>query len=180
MEQWVSLFSELRSFVNLTAARESSATRNVVDATLLKVDNYIRVLEAIRGRIQTGLVNHPDPELEDLERDIVCVLTNLEDIKKHWEDLPVADVTVSGLTAVRHRGVGRGRPKVFISKEQIEFLRELRLSWTKIASLFGICRRTLYRIRSEYGLMEPYNFTHISDNDLDSHISSIKNLMPEA
>ena len=179
MDQWDSFFSDFVAFLHLIADRESSATRNVVEATLLKLDNYIRVLTAIRERLQASLAaGSPDPELQDIERDISCVLTNLRDIRKHWEDLDT-EVSVCGLVAERQRSGGRGRPKVFVSKEQIEFLRELRLSWTKIA-LFGICRRTLYRIRSEYGLMDPYNYTHISDYNLDRQVSSIKQLMPEA
>ena len=133
MDQWDSFFSDFVAFLHLTADRESSATRNVVEATLLKLDNYIRVLTAIRERLQASLAaGSPDPELQDIERDISCVLTNLRDIRKHWEDLDT-EVSVCGLVAERQRSGGRGRPKVFISKEQIEFLRELRLSWTKIA-----------------------------------------------
>ncbi len=178
MEQWDSLFSNLVAFLHLTAGRDSSATRNVVEATLVKVDNYIRVLSAIRGRLQSSIANRPDPELEDVERDISGLLANLEVIKGRWEDRDT-EVSVSALVAECQRSGSRGRPKVFTSKEQIEFLRELRLSWTEIASLFGICRRTLYRIRSEYGLMDTYNFTNIPDRDLDRQVTLIKNLMPE-
>lgn len=103
----------------------------------------------------------------------------MEDIKNRWVDL---DTVVSGrqLIAEHLRSGNRGRPKVFVRKEQIQFLRELKLSWTKIASLFGICRRTLYRIRQEYGLMDPYNFTCISNHDLDGQVSRIKQFMPDA
>lgn len=179
MEQWESFFTELVSFLHLTAGREPSATRNVVEATLLKVDNYIRVLTAIRERLQDSLANHPDPEVEATERDISSLCSNLEDIKKRWVDMDT-EGSVSCLVAERQRSGNRGRPKVFVCKEQIQFLRELRLSWTKIASLFGICRRTLYRIRSEYGLMDPYDFTRISNQDLDRHVTHIKQFMPDA
>ena len=178
MDQWDSFFSDFVAFLHLTAGRESSATSNVVEATLLKLDNYVRVLIAIGERLQDSLVNSPAPELQDTERDISCIFTNLENIRKHWKDMDT-EVSMGGLVAEHQRSGGHG-PNAFISKEQIEYLRELRLSWTKIASLFGICRRTLYRIRSEYGLMDPYNFTHTSDHDLDHQVSSIKQLMPEA
>lgn len=96
-----------------------------------------------------------------------------------WVDLDT-EVTVRQLVAEHQRSGNRGPPKVFVRKEKIQFLRELNLSWTKIASLIGICRRILYRIRSEYGLMDPYGFTHISDHDLDGHVSAIKHFMPDA
>ncbi len=47
-----------------------------------------------------------------------------------------------------------GRPKVIIEKEKIEFLRELRFSSTEIARIFGVCRRTLYNVRAENGMIE--------------------------
>lgn len=50
----------------------------------------------------------------------------------------------------------------------------------KIASLFGIWRRTLYRISQEYGLMDLYNFTRVSNHDLDGQVSCIKQFMPDA
>ncbi len=116
MDQWDSFFSDLVSFLHLTAGRESSATRNVVEATLLKLDNYVRVLLAIRGRLQASLVSSPDPELQDIERDVSCGLTNLGDIRKHWEVLDT-EVSEGGLVAEHQRSGNRGRPKVFISKE---------------------------------------------------------------
>ena len=42
MDQWDSFFSDFVAFLHLTAGRESSATRNVVEATLLKLKNYMR------------------------------------------------------------------------------------------------------------------------------------------
>ena len=67
---------------------------------------------------------------------------------------------------VKH-DAGRGQPRVVIEQEKIEFLREIRFSWSQIAELFGICRRTLYSIRTEYGMIgNEYSFTHISDQDL--------------
>ena len=73
---------------------------------------------------------------------------------------------------------GVGRPKVKIEKEKIEFLRELKFTWTEISSIFGICQRTLYSICSEYG-MHPDSFTSISDQDLISEIRAIKQDMPD-
>ena len=42
MDQWDSFFSDFVAFLYLTAGRDSSATRNVVEATLLKLNNYVR------------------------------------------------------------------------------------------------------------------------------------------
>ena len=88
----------------------------------------------------------------------------------------------SHLTARRIPNEGRGRPCVAIVQEKIEFLRDLHLSWEKIASLFGVCRKTLYNIRSSYGMIESndsFNFTTISDEQLCEKAMKIKHDMPE-
>ena len=72
----------------------------------------------------------------------------------------------------------RGRPKLLVDSEQLEFLRDMQLSWTEIARLFGISRMTLYSRRVELGLTENYSF--ISDSDLVGAVSSIKGNMPHA
>ena len=69
---------------------------------------------------------------------------------------------------------------MFIRKEQIEFLRELRFSWTKIAALFSVSRRTLFSVRAEYGLVDLQQFTDISDQELDASVTEIKTRMPDS
>ena len=39
----------------------------------------------------------------------------------------------------------RGRPRFRVTKAQIESLREIGFSWSKIAELIGVSRVTLYR-----------------------------------
>ena len=62
------------------------------------------------------------------------------------------------------------------------FLREIGLTWTRIAVLYGISRKTLYNIRSEMGLIGLTSnvSSQISDVELQSIICDIKRIMPEA
>ena len=57
--------------------------------------------------------------------------------------------------------------------DEILELRQLGFSWTKIASVIGISRSTLYR-RLEAAGINPSDYTPISEDDLDSKIRSIK------
>ena len=69
---------------------------------------------------------------------------------------------------------------MIIDQEKIEFLRELRFSWTQIAALFGVCRQTLYTVRSECGMVgDQHSFTSISDQELRDVVVSIKCNMPD-
>lgn len=62
--------------------------------------------------------------------------------------------------------------------EDIEFLKGLRFSWTRIADILGISRSTLYRILEEEGLSRQLTFTDISDGDLDRLVVDIKRIHP--
>ena len=66
-----------------------------------------------------------------------------------------------------------GRPRLDISKESILSLRRLNYSWTKVARLLGISRKTLYRRLKEYNI-DTSTFTDLSESELDELLSSIK------
>lgn len=71
-----------------------------------------------------------------------------------------------------------GRPKIDVSVEEIEFLRQLRFSWTKIAEILGISRSTLYRRLDEESITVDTTYSDISDSELDRTILRIKQVHP--
>ena len=68
----------------------------------------------------------------------------------------------------------RGRPRIEVNIEEVEFLRSLNFKWEKIASILGISRWTLYRRIREEGVHEDLQFSDISDDDLDILVMQIK------
>ena len=91
------------------------------------------------------------------------ILKNMEDINARWT---LIEAGIKRVYAPRISDGSRGRPKVIIEPEKIQFLRELNFTWTKIADIFGVSRRTLYNIRSEFGMVDEQRFVRISDHDL--------------
>ena len=71
-----------------------------------------------------------------------------------------------------------GRPSVEVDIDYVEYLRSLRFSWTKIASILGISRWTLYRRLESEGISEDWTFSTITDAELDDKIFAIKRLYP--
>lgn len=71
-----------------------------------------------------------------------------------------------------------GRPRITVAIEDIEFLRGLRFSWTRIAEILQISRSTLYRRLEEEGLSRESTFSDISDLELDRVVASIKRSHP--
>ena len=71
-----------------------------------------------------------------------------------------------------------GRPVIQISMEEVEFLKSLRFSWTKIAECLNVSRSTLYRRLEEDGFNRLTTFTSISDAELDFTVREIKRNHP--
>ena len=71
-----------------------------------------------------------------------------------------------------------GRPKIVIDMEDVELLRSLRFSWTKVAAIVGVSRSTLYRRLEEEGVSTDLRYTTIGDEALDRLIYDIKQEHP--
>ena len=76
-----------------------------------------------------------------------------------------------------------GRPRVEITQEQIEVLRNrVDFRWADIARMFGISTRTLNRRRQEFGmpLGQEHNFSNLTDTKLDSIVREILSITPQS
>ena len=74
----------------------------------------------------------------------------------------------------------RGRRRFHVTKAQIESLREIGFSWTKVAQMIGVSWVTLYRRRQELGLSEMYSYSTITDAELDAVVKSIVDQSPNS
>ena len=91
-----------------------------------------------------------------------------------WLFACVRPGTIFHFVTCRHSG----RPRIDVQIEDIEYLRELRFSWTRIAKLLDISRSTLYRRLEEEGISRHLTFTSISDIQLDTVAREVKNSHP--
>lgn len=71
-----------------------------------------------------------------------------------------------------------GRPRLIVDIEEIEYLRRLQFSWTKVAAILGISRSTLYCRLEEEGVDLTCTYSDISNHDLDRAVESIKYTHP--
>lgn len=119
-------------------------------------------------------------ELLVIIEDLVKLLKKIED---RWVDIEsgVSSSAVDVLKAQRLYTGERGRPRYIIKLEQLIFLREIRFTWSAIAVMFGVSRRTMYNIRSKFGLIDTEfaGFSDITDEHLKSLIQDIRREMPE-
>ena len=74
----------------------------------------------------------------------------------------------------------RGRPRFSVSKSQIEGLRDLGFTWSKIAAMIGVSRITLHRRIRELGLEEETRYSEIDEQELDVFVRTILALLPNS
>ena len=67
----------------------------------------------------------------------------------------------------------KGRPKIIVPEEQLEFLVGLGFSTVNIASLIGVSESTIKRRLSDFGISIRCSYTQMTDKDLDGVILSI-------
>ena len=68
-----------------------------------------------------------------------------------------------------------GRPKTFVDREQLEYLRSLRFTWNEISSLLGVSSKTLQRKAKEWDIT---TYSNISDAKLDEMVQQIQTRFP--
>ena len=107
---------------------------------------------------------------------------SLKIIEDRWVDieLGVSSQSVDVLKAQKHYTGGCGRPRYIIKLEQLVFLREIRFTWSAIAMMFGVSRRTMYNVRLKFDLIDAdfSGFSNITDEHLKSLIQEIQEEMP--
>ena len=72
----------------------------------------------------------------------------------------------------------RGRPRLDIKKEQLEYLLHMGFSCPKIAAVIGVSLSTIRRRMSEYGLCVTELYSNVTDQELDSLVAQIKENFP--
>ncbi len=88
----------------------------------------------------------------------------------------VVDVIICYCGDVFSRSVGR--PVMPVDMEDVEFLRTMCFTWTKIAQVLGISRATLYRKLEEESVSRHVYYSTINDSQLDELVKDIKQIHP--
>ena len=135
---------------------------------------------------------HGVPQVHDLTRDLRTLLSHTSNLRSHYESrfflclerdsdehLPTI---VSNSLNRRDQGAGPGRPRVRVTREQLQSLNEdAGFTWSEISRTLGISERTLRRRRHEFGMrVEGKEFSSLSDSELDDIIRQILSVTPGA
>ena len=111
-----------------------------------------------------------DQQVEEIGRSL-ALLTELEESMEEASHTGYAASIIPGQNR-------RGRPKFYISEEQLQHLLQLHFSCPKIAYLLGVSLSTIRRRMNEYGLTVSALYSEISDGELDRLINEIRGSFP--
>jgi len=141
-DEFESFLGELGSF--LSTLEEVTTSQSIAESTVYRIEAYLEDVNAVVGALEVE-----DDQDEDA-RQLVELLSDLaEELQKvllRWVDIELGidpEAPHIGLKVEKEVSGRRGRPKYVLKREQLLFLRDLSFSWSKIAVMYGISRRTL-------------------------------------
>lgn len=142
------------------------------------VSGIIQQIE--RERISDSLVGQQHSTVTLL--DSLCELSDLlPQLANKWQEHS-NNIEVRFLASRYHLPLQyssqRGRPRLHIMKEQLEYLCSLSFSWSDISRVLGVSRMTIHRWRVEYGMIfEPSQ--SVNDDELMEILDQIRQELPD-
>jgi transposase InsO family protein len=179
------VFNDMESFNNSTAIdHEQSTNLGYLETLTVRAEECIRLLRTIIGRltdVTRQRLGDNNMQVMQLWEDFHQLCTIFERSYYSFLDQNVPSTDAYNFSCYREKITGPGRPRVIITRQQIEALRELHFSWSCIARLLGVSERTLERRRQEFQMpMGRACYSSVSDNELDYIISGIVRTSPNA
>ena len=186
MQSCIEVLSDLPGFVGQLDLHKRSNDLNIAERLFARGEDYIALLNVVRRRLEHC------SEFSDIVDDLWSLLEVVQ-----FKLAPYAELihtsqrfssarnqlvgslapTVDGAAVLQgnlhHRGPGR--PKIFVSRDQIESLFELGFTYAKVAKLLSMSERTLQRRRVELGLPvgRALLYSPLSERELDDTVASI-------
>ncbi len=184
MSAWESFFDEVSSFMrSLERQSTLNATESFSHYVLEKISMYSSSITSLLGHMRITTENITDGNAQIIS-DYIIMLEELFQYLQttaqvwdlHLDEIHSTSHIFSYLAPAVSAHLRPGRPRFDISQDQLEYLSSMSFSWTKIASMLGVSRMTVYRRRMEYGI-EPSG-TNLSDRELTALLQQITSQQP--
>ncbi|KAJ7380632.1 hypothetical protein OS493_006967 [Desmophyllum pertusum] len=144
----------------LYAAINETANRAVVTSD--DIQYFINCLEHFHRHLQLSESRFVTP----------YSMRILQDVLNSLRDMP-EDFPTSGPNIHIYREKPLGRPRYFLSREQLEFLLSLGFNKTQLSVMLGMSTRTIQRQMAEYRLSSR-NYSDLSEEELDRMVTEIQ------
>ena len=175
---WQAFFMKLsKFFLDYEKYKREASNIDRLTSFSYSAKHYLSTLLEVRHLLIRS-ISTPDPSCELDDDEAVIVRNVISTLQKLEDDLSSIIAAVSQEEDCLSRRSTTIQTLEF-SVEQMCYLRSIGLTWTKISSIFGVSRMTPYLKRKEAGILDDFNFSIISDDDLIAKVKEIKNLMPD-
>ena len=146
------------------------------------MDNLLAVMESAMEEIKQYIQSAWDEDLSDTVRKVeaLCQCAVLVE-----SVIPGGDVLLNQLLALRdavtmeddtrkeHSSISRGRPRMLITEDHLQFYLQHNFKVKDIATMVGCSKRTIERRMATYGLNTRTSYTQISDEELRATIHQL-------
>ena len=181
MEDLNQALGGLPSFVGQLDLHQHSYDPNIAERLVIRGEEYLELLQVLYMRCEQAMDSQEAVEdLWTLFNMVQRKLTPYIDLlnSNQRDDIPSilnGSLASSVSTVLLPARSGPGRPKMFVSRAQLESLFELGFTYAKVAKMLCMSERTLQRRRSELGLPvgQSLLYSPLSDEDLDEVVSSV-------
>lgn len=169
-------FRNTLSFIESIIRERDGATDFRQERLYRELDDNTRTLSALISLSRRG--NDPSHgvyihEMQTLYGYLCSILSEYETTQRS------NDAPNTGLVPPTTFNRFPGRPRYSISTEQISHCVSMGMNWKRIASCFGISRRTLYRHRQYLGV-QALQYSVLSNQELNQIVTDILQLTPNA
>ena len=173
-ERGFTLFLQnLKGVINLFVSPDVafSSTQNLIEIRQRLLDASGTLALLVHSRPNAAGMNLLPIQrtLQDLNNQVRELIQYLSTMIQERDDTDYHDTVEMAYAApINIEANGAGRKRLEISQEQLEHLRSLFFSWTKIAKLLGVSTSTLQRRRREFGMAARFEeYSELTDDELD-------------
>ena len=173
-ERGFTLFLQnLKGVINLFVSPDlgSSSTPNLIEIRQRLLDASGTLALLVHSRPNAAGMNLLPFQrtLQDLNNQVRELIKYLSTMIQERDDTDYhATVDMAYAAPINIEAHGAGRKRLEISQEQLEHLRSIFFSWTKIAKLLGVSTSTLQRRRREFGMAARFEeYSELTDDELD-------------
>ena len=168
---WTRFFTELSSFLLSCERQHGLANELYTEYAIERLSLSCQSVQALIDSMRTA-----DTELSSMYSNLTQLLAHLHHILQLWRDysdtLDLQQLSSCYVTATEASHSTCGRPRLQISREQLQHLRSLSFSWTAIADMLMMSQMTVFWRRAVYGMLDEGHF-NISDEELIERVQQI-------
>ena len=182
---WRCFFEGITHFLNDLQRHYNTANENYALYAVERLEICITNVRDLRQHLINSAHGQISSEVGDIIQQYVTELSELlhcmETLYCRWseycDEVVRQDLTHAYRTPTECFGV-KGRPRLCVTRNQLEYLKSLAFTWSEIAAIIGVSHMTLYRRRLEYSMLDEDPSEKLTDTELEQKLHQMRQQNP--